>query len=75
MHFSGCLIYSHKLCQNASISVCRVLSGAGGGGANLLATTMSLEYSGVAERVPGLPWVRYSTFLANIICEFLPALI
>ena len=51
-----------------------MVSGAGGAGANLLSFTMSLEYSGVAEKVPGLPWVTYSTFLANIISEFLAAL-
>ena len=44
-----------------------MLGGAGGEGAFVLAFTMSLEYSGVAERVPGLPWVTYSTFLANMI--------
>ena len=48
-----------------------MLGGAGGEGAFVLAFTMSLEYSGVAERVPGLPWVTYSTFLANMISEFL----
>jgi len=47
----------------------------------VLAFTMSLEYSGVAERVPGLPWVTYSTFLANMISipfamgEMLPTVI
>ena len=46
-----------------------MLGGAGGEGAFVLAFTMSLEYSGVAERVPGLPWVTYSTFLANMISE------
>ena len=35
----------------------------------MVAFTMSLEYSGVAERVPGLPWVTYSTMLANLISE------
>jgi len=59
----------------------RVLGGAGGEGAFVLAFTMSLEYSGVAERVPGLPWVTYSTFLANMISipfalgEILPTVI
>jgi len=59
----------------------RVLGGAGGEGAFVLAFTMSLEYSGVAERVPGLPWVTYSTLLANMISipfamgEMLPTVI
>merc|ERR1712088_32667 len=62
-------------------AILRVLGGAGGEGAFVLAFTMSLEYSGVAERVPGLPWVTYSTFLANMISipfamgEMLPTLI
>ena len=56
-----------NLAKNSTISICRVLGGAGGEGAFVLAFTMSLEYSGVAERVPGLPWVTYSTFLANMI--------
>ena len=47
-----------------------MLGGAGGEGAFVLAFTMSLEYSGVAERVPGLPWVTYSTLLANMISGY-----
>ena len=61
------LLNKKNLAKNSSISICRVLGGAGGEGAFVLAFTMSLEYSGVAERVPGLPWVTYSTFLANMI--------
>jgi len=40
---------------------------AGGEGTFVLAFTMSLEYSGIKERVPCLPWVTWSTFLANMI--------
>jgi len=45
----------------------RILAGAGGEGAFVLAFTMSLEYSGVVESVPCLPWVTWSTLLANFI--------
>jgi len=48
-------------------SLARILGGAGGEGAFVLAFTMSLEYSGVVERVPCLPWVTWSTLLANLI--------
>merc|ERR1719209_858680 len=64
-----------------SYGIWRILGGAGGEGAFVLAFTMSLEYSGVAERVPCIPWVTYSTFLANMISipfalgEILPTVI
>jgi len=63
-----------------SYAILRIFGGAGGEGVFVLAFTMSLEYSGVAERVPGLPWVTYSTLLANLISipfavgEFIPVL-
>jgi len=58
----GCAMYNHW-----SYATARILSSAGGEGAFVLAFTMSLEYSGVKERVPCLPWVTYSTLLANFI--------
>jgi len=74
--FIGALMPNHW-----SYAIARILSGAGGEGAFLMAFTMSMEYSGVAERVPGTPWVTYSTLLANLISipfaagEALPVLI
>lgn len=50
-----------------SYAIPRILGSAGGEGAFVLAFTMSLEYSGVKEHVPCLPWVTYSTLLANLI--------
>ena len=50
-----------------SYAIPRVLASAGGEGAFVLAFTMSLEYSGVRERVPCAPWVTWSTMLSNII--------
>ena len=49
-----------------SYTIPRVLASAGGVGSYLLAFTMTLEYSGVKETVPRMPWVTMSTFLANI---------
>lgn len=45
----------------------KILAGAGGEGTFLLAFTMSMEYVGVQEKLPGLPWVCFNTFLANMI--------
>ena len=50
-----------------SYAIPRILASAGGEGAFVLAFTMSLEYSGVRERVPCFPWVTWSTMLSNII--------
>ena len=50
-----------------SYAIPRVLASAGGEGAFVLAFTISLEYSGVRERVPCAPWVTWSTMLSNII--------
>ena len=49
-----------------SYTIPRVLASAGGVGSYLLAFTMTLEYCGVKETVPMMPWVTISTFLANI---------
>jgi len=63
-----------------SYAITRVLASAGGEGAFVLAFTMSLEYAGVAEKVPCVPWVTFSTLLANLISipfalgEMLPVL-
>ena len=50
-----------------SYGIPRILGSAGGEGAFVLAFTMSLEYSGIRERVPCLPWISWSTLLANFI--------
>ena len=49
-----------------SYTIPRILASAGGVGSYILAFTMTLEYCGVKETVPGMPWVTMSTFLANI---------
>ena len=33
----------------------------------MVAFTMSLEYVGVNEKIPCLPWVTWSTMLANVL--------
>ena len=33
----------------------------------IIAFTLTMEYSGARERIPLLPWVTWSAFLANII--------
>jgi len=43
----------------------RMFGSAGEEGVFVLAFTMSLEYSGVREHIPGFYWVSYSTVLAN----------
>jgi len=43
----------------------RIVSSAGGEGIFIIAFTMALEYSGVKETLPGIPWVTWSTLLAN----------
>jgi len=45
----------------------RMFGSAGEEGVFVLSFTMSLEYSGVREHIPGFPWVTYSTVLANFI--------
>ena len=64
-----------------SYTIPRILASAGGVGSYILAFTMTLEYCGVKETVPGMPWVTMSTFLANIntvpnaLGEVIPSLI
>jgi len=45
----------------------RMIGSAGEEGVFVLSFTMSLEYSGVREHIPGFSWVTYSTVLANFI--------
>ena len=45
----------------------RLVASAGEEGTFLLAFTMSLEYSGVKERVPWVPWATWTTLLATFI--------
>ena len=45
----------------------RMFGSAGEEGVFVLSFTMSLEYSGVREHIPGFPWVTYSTVLASFI--------
>ena len=33
----------------------------------IISSTLTMEYSGVRERVPLLPWVTWSALLANIV--------
>ena len=64
-----------------SYTIPRILASAGGVGSYILAFTMTLEYCGVRETVPGLPWVTLSTFMANLITvpnalgEVIPSLV
>ena len=58
----GCAMPNHW-----SYAIPRILASAGGEGAFVLAFTMSLEYSGVVEKVPIFPWVTWSTLLSNYI--------
>ena len=48
-------------------SIPRILASAGGEGTFVLAFTMSLEYTGIVEKVPIFPWVTWSTLLSNYI--------
>ena len=45
----------------------RLVASAGEEGTFLLVFTMSLEYSGVKERVPWVPWATWTTLLATFI--------
>ena len=58
----GCAMPNHW-----SYAISRLLASAGGLGSYLLAFTLTLEYSGVVERVPYVPWVTWSTLLANFV--------
>ena len=58
----GCAMPNHW-----SYAIPRILASAGGEGAFVLAFTMSLEYSGIVEKVPIFPWVTWSTLLSNYI--------
>ena len=48
-------------------SIPRILASAGGRGSFVLAFTMSLEYTGIVEKVPIFPWVTWSTLLSSYI--------
>jgi len=50
-----------------SYAIPRMFGSAGEEGVFMLAFTMSLEYCGVIEHIPGFAWVTYSTVLANFI--------
>ena len=58
----GCAMPNHW-----SYALTRILAAAGGQGMVMVTFTMVMEMSGVKEKVPGLSWVTWSTFLANII--------
>ena len=58
----GCAMPNHW-----SYALTRILAAAGGQGTFMVAFTLTLEYSGVKERVPLIPWVTWSTLLANLI--------
>ena len=50
-----------------SYAITRIVTAAGGQGMMIIPFTLIMEYSGVRERVPLLPWVTWSALLANII--------
>ena len=64
-----------------SYALTRILAAAGGQGVFLAIFTLALEYSGVRQTVPFLPWVTWSTCLANVVSvpfalgETIPALL
>ena len=60
-NFLGCAMPNHW-----SYALTRILAAAGGQGMFLASFTMVMEMSGVKEKVPGLSWVTWSTFLANV---------
>jgi len=50
-----------------SFTLFRLIAGAGAEGCFLIPFSMSMEMVGIKERVPCLPWVSYSTLLANFL--------
>ena len=60
-NFLGCVMPNHW-----SYALTRMLGAAGGQGMFITAFAMVIELSGVKETVPGLSWVTWSTFLANV---------
>jgi len=66
-----CMVSGNLICvampNHWAYAIPRMFGSAGEEGVFLLSFTMSLEYSGVSEHLPGLPWVTYSTVLANFI--------
>jgi len=66
-----CMISGNLLCiafnNTWGYAFPRMFGSAGEEGVFVLSFTMSLEYSGVREHIPGFPWVTYSTVLANFI--------
>lgn len=58
----GCAMPNHW-----SYALSRILGAAGGQGMFMVTFTLVMEFSGVKERVPLLPWVTWNTLLANLI--------
>ena len=48
-----------------SYAVTRLVASAGSAGGGILALTITMELSGAAETLGWLPWVTWSTLLAN----------
>ena len=56
----GCVMPNHW-----SYAVTRLVASAGSAGGGILALTITMELSGAAETLGWLPWVTWSTLLAN----------
>ena len=66
-----CMIGGNLLCvafgNQWGYGFSRMFGSAGEEAVLIISFTMSLEYSGVREHIPGFPWVTYSTVLASFI--------